>query len=44
MNTVNSSTGFTPFQLRLDRNPRIIPPLVLKPTNEQTPAELTIGY
>src|SRR5271168_1461946 len=41
MNTVNSSTGFTPFQLRLGRNPRIIPPLVQKPTSEQTPAELT---
>ena len=28
MNTVNKSTGFTPFQLRLGRNPRIIPPLI----------------
>jgi hypothetical protein len=28
MNTVNKSTGFSPFQLRLERNPRIIPPLV----------------
>src|SRR5271168_3943496 len=41
MNTVNSSTGFTPFQLRLGRNPRIMPPLVQIPTSEQTPAELT---
>jgi hypothetical protein len=28
MNTVNKSTGFTPFQLRMGRSPRIIPPLV----------------
>lgn len=28
MNTVNKSTGFTPFQLRFGRSPRIIPPLV----------------
>jgi hypothetical protein len=28
MNTVNASTGFTPFQLRMGRSPRVIPPLV----------------
>lgn len=28
MNTVNASTGFSPFQLRMGRSPRIIPPLV----------------
>jgi hypothetical protein len=28
MNSVNSSTGFTPFQLRMGRSPRVIPPLV----------------
>ena len=28
MNMVNKSTGFTPFQLRLGRSPRIIPPLL----------------
>jgi len=28
MNTVNKSTGFTPFQLCFGRSPRIIPPLV----------------
>ena len=28
MNTVNGSTGFSPFQLRMGRSPRVIPPLV----------------
>jgi hypothetical protein len=28
MNSMNSSTGFSPFQLRLGRSPRVIPPLV----------------
>jgi hypothetical protein len=28
MNTVNKSTGFTPFQLRFGQNPKLIPPLV----------------
>jgi hypothetical protein len=28
MNSVNASTGFSPFQLRMGRSPRIIPPLV----------------
>src|SRR6202453_4778393 len=28
MNTVNSSTGFTPFQLKTGRSPRMIPPLI----------------
>src|ERR1700678_2973079 len=27
MSTVNKSTGYTPFQLRFGRTPRIIPPL-----------------
>ena len=27
MNTVNRSTGFTPFQLRFGRSPRLLPPL-----------------
>lgn len=28
MNTVNKSTGFSPFQLRMGRSPRLIPPLI----------------
>jgi hypothetical protein len=27
MNTINTSTGFSPFQLRMGRSPRIIPPI-----------------
>ncbi|KAH7917638.1 hypothetical protein BV22DRAFT_995044, partial [Leucogyrophana mollusca] len=27
MNTVNASTGFSPFQLHMGRSPRLIPPL-----------------
>jgi hypothetical protein len=30
MNTVNASTGFSPFQPRMGRYPRVIPPLVIK--------------
>jgi hypothetical protein len=28
MNTINASTGFTPFQLRFGKSPRILPPLI----------------
>jgi hypothetical protein len=38
MNTVNASTGFSPFQLKTGRSPRLIPPLVPTATN-LTPAE-----
>lgn len=31
MNTVNISTGFSPFQLRMGRSPRVIPPFVPSP-------------
>ncbi|PIL33967.1 hypothetical protein GSI_03675 [Ganoderma sinense ZZ0214-1] len=31
MNTVNASTGFSPFQLHLGRSPRLIPPIVDQP-------------
>ncbi|OSD00346.1 hypothetical protein PYCCODRAFT_1342559, partial [Trametes coccinea BRFM310] len=27
MNTVNASTGFSPFQLHIGRNPRMLPPI-----------------
>ena len=33
MNTVNKSTGFSPFQLRYGRSARILPPLVVPPPN-----------
>ncbi|KLO04257.1 hypothetical protein SCHPADRAFT_804647, partial [Schizopora paradoxa] len=40
MNTANASTGFSPFQLRMGRSPRIIPPLVNPPSaNEECPPE-----
>lgn len=43
MNTVNTSTGFSPFQLRMGRSPRLIPPLtpnvpVDPPDDEQASA------
>ena len=31
MNTVNKSTGYTPFQLRFGKSPRILPPLLDPP-------------
>ncbi|EEB88909.1 hypothetical protein MPER_13063 [Moniliophthora perniciosa FA553] len=44
MNTVNASTGFSGFQLRLGRSPRVIPPLVedntLRPREERSAAEV----
>ena len=36
MNTVNSSTGFSPFQLKTGRSPRVIPPLAPAPTTATT--------
>lgn len=36
MNTINKSTGFTPFQLRFGRHPRLIPPLL--PKDPKTPS------
>lgn len=37
MNSVNASTGFTPFQLHIGRHPRLIPPLV--PTSPTSPSD-----
>jgi hypothetical protein len=34
MNTINSSTGFSPFQLHMGRSPCIIPPLVPSAVND----------
>jgi hypothetical protein len=36
MNTVNSSTGLTPFQLRFGKSPRILPPLPKPSTTQDT--------
>ena len=33
MSTINKSTGYTPFQLRFGRSPRILPPLLPLPPN-----------
>ena len=35
MNSINASTGFSPFQLHIGRSPHIIPPL----TNFSTPTD-----
>lgn len=39
MNTVNKSTGFTPFQLRFGRSPRILPPFLT--ANDHQPGSTT---
>ncbi|KAF8181870.1 hypothetical protein K438DRAFT_2168210 [Mycena galopus ATCC 62051] len=39
MNTINASTGSSGFQLRMGRSPRIIPPLVVAPTEVHTNEE-----
>ncbi|KIJ34218.1 hypothetical protein M422DRAFT_126558, partial [Sphaerobolus stellatus SS14] len=41
MNTVNVSTGFSPFQLKTGRSPRLIPLLVPR-TNSDTPTPAEI--
>ena len=40
MNTVNASTGYSPFQLKTGRSPRVIPPLT-PPNPDATPAEIS---
>lgn len=37
MNTVNRSTGFTPFQLRFRKSPRILPPFIPPPPDDNPP-------
>jgi hypothetical protein len=39
MNTVNKSTGYTPFQPRFGKSPRILPPIIV--TNENNDANIT---
>ena len=41
MNTVNSSTGLTPFQLCFGKSPRLIPPLTLS-SKVQEPVQITV--
>ena len=38
MNTINKSTGYTPFQLRFGKSPRILPPIT-KTSADQSPVE-----
>ena len=35
MNTVNASTGFSPFQLHIGRSPRLIPPFAKPPPDDK---------
>ena len=43
MNSINKSTGFSPFQLRMGRSPRVIPPLIPTPlANQKSVAAQTI--
>jgi len=37
MNTINKSMGFSPFQLRMGRSPRVIPPLIDRQEADTTP-------
>lgn len=39
MNTINASTGFSPFQLRLGLSPRLVPPLIRSESCDDTRAE-----
>ena len=42
MNTVNKSTGFSPFQLHLGQTPRILPPLLMTDGTIPTLSELSV--
>lgn len=41
MNTLNKSTGYTPFQLRFGKSPRILPPILTVPKTDTDPATAT---
>jgi hypothetical protein len=36
MNTINRSTGYSPFQLRMGRSPRVLPPLTMDAAKEES--------
>src|SRR6202000_282528 len=42
MNTINKSTGYSPFQLRMGRSPRILPPLI--PDAARTESKTLEGF
>src|SRR5207244_1384308 len=42
MNTMNASTGYSGFELRMGRSPRVIPPLV-EPTASSEPEEFHVA-
>jgi hypothetical protein len=42
MNTVNKSTGYSPFQIWMGRSPRILPPLIQD--TAQTESKTTEGF
>ena len=41
MNTINKSTGFSPFQLHLGRSPRVLPPFITTTEVAKTPVQLS---
>ena len=43
MNTVNKSTGYTPFQLRFGKSPRLLPPLSVLPFDAPTEPSETMA-
>src|SRR5271155_2321829 len=42
MNSVSKSTGFSPFQLRFGRSPRVLPPLIMDEHANTVPTVITL--
>ena len=42
MNTINKSTGFSPFQLHLGHSPRVLPPFITTTEVAKTPIQLSV--